>query len=361
MLVSPIMNTLFIFSDFLTQDSGLGFPCWMLVWGAAVVILGFLLSILTTQICSVVGSRFFKLGNETLAASFFKAAQFGVSAKLIFSGVFWYAGLRVLPLSSVMQGGLLVSLKVLVYLGLSLMIWQSASGVKALINRRYGGADTRMDALLGPLVSRTIQAIAVIFAVLSLAEILHFPIASILTGLGIGGVAIAMAAKETVANVFGSLTILFDRPFQIGDWIKVGDVEGTVEEVGFRSTRVRTFYDSVVSVPNANILTAVVDNMGERKVRRFQTQFHLSVATPPEQVTLFCEKVKSLAHSQSDIRAADISVVISEISASSGILIQLNCYLHLNDGMAEIYSKHAFFAQVLQLAQEVGVSWHQPA
>ena len=71
----------------------------------------------------------------------------------------------------------------------------------------------------------------------------------ILTGLGIGGLAFALAAKDTLSNLFGSLTVLLDRPFRIGDWVTIGDIEGIVEEVASRSTRIRTFYDSLLLYP----------------------------------------------------------------------------------------------------------------
>ena len=116
----------------------------------------------------------------------------------------------------------------------------------------------KFDDLLAPLMSKTIKVLLLIVGLVSIAEILNLPLASLLTGLGIGGIAIAMAAKDTIANIFGSLTVVTDRPFSIGDWVKINDVEGTVEHLGFRSTRIRTFYNSLVSVPNSVLLTASV-------------------------------------------------------------------------------------------------------
>ena len=95
-----------------------------------------------------------------------------------------------------------------------------------------------------------------------------------LASAGVVGIAVGFAAKDTLANLFGSVTILIDRPFQVGDWIKTGDVEGTVEEVGFRSTRIRTFYNSLITLPNANLIKASVDNLGARITH------HLGAAVP---------------------------------------------------------------------------------
>ena len=92
------------------------------------------------------------------------------------------------------------------------------------------------------------------------------------------------------------ITVLADRPFQVGDWIVVGDVEGTVEKVGFRSMRVRTFKDSLITVPNGQLTDHVVDNMGVRAFRRYDTTLRLPLSSTPDQVQAFCEGVRALLH-----------------------------------------------------------------
>ena len=91
-------------------------------------------------------------------------------------------------------------------------------------------------------------------------------VAGLLAGLGIGGLAVALAAKETLANLFGSIAVLMDRTFQVGDKIKQGDITGVVERIGLRSTRVRTAEGYIVSIPNQLITNAAVTNMGPGKL-----------------------------------------------------------------------------------------------
>ena len=98
---------------------------------------------------------------------------------------------------------------------------------------------------------------------------------SVVAGLGLGGLAFALAAKDTAANLFGSLMILWDRPFRIGDWIKFAEVEGTVEDVGF-GPRVRTFYNSLVTIPNAVVANCNIDNMGQGAARLFGSDLRYS-------------------------------------------------------------------------------------
>jgi MscS family membrane protein len=107
--------------------------------------------------------------------------------------------------------------------------------------------ETKVDDILVPMFRKSVKIFIVIIGVIYAAESMSIEIAPLIASLGIGGLAFAFAAKDTIENFFGSIAVLVDRPFQVGDWIVVGDVEGIVEELGFRSTRVRTFYNSVLA------------------------------------------------------------------------------------------------------------------
>src|SRR5690606_24921192 len=136
--------------------------------------------------------------------------------------------------------------------------------------------DSKLDDQLVPLLRKAMKIFVVLVGALFLLQNLDVNVASLVAGLGIGGVAVALAAKDTIANFFGSLMIFIDRPFQIGDWVKIGETEGIVEVVGFRSTRVRTFYNSLVTVPNAHFTEAAIDNLGMREYRRTSTVLNLT-------------------------------------------------------------------------------------
>jgi hypothetical protein len=110
---------------------------------------------------------------------------------------------------------------------------------------------TKLDDQLVPLLRKSMKVVVVLAGVLFGLQNLDVDVGSLLAGLGIGGIAFALAAKDTVSNFFGSVMIFVDRPFQIGDWIHVDGAEGIVEEVGFRTTRVRAFDDAMLIVPNA--------------------------------------------------------------------------------------------------------------
>jgi MscS family membrane protein len=122
-------------------------------------------------------------------------------------------------------------------------------------------AEARTRGTLAPVLARGCQVFLYLIAVLLVLQNLGYNVAGLLAGLGIGGLAVALAAKETLANLFGSLALLMDRTFQVGDTIKQGEVEGEVVNIGLRSTRVRTKEGYIVSIPNQLMTNAAVTNM----------------------------------------------------------------------------------------------------
>jgi MscS family membrane protein len=109
-------------------------------------------------------------------------------------------------------------------------------------------------------------------------------IGPLLASLGIGGLAVALAAKDSIANFFGTLTILFDKPFQVGQRITIDQYDGTVENVGFRSTRIRTLTGHLVTIPNEKLVNSSLENIGERPYIRWLTNIGITYDTPPDKV-----------------------------------------------------------------------------
>jgi MscS family membrane protein len=133
----------------------------------------------------------------------------------------------------------------------------------------------------------------VLFFVL-LSKIFDVDVTALAAGVGIGGIAIAMASKESLENLLGSFTIFFDKPFLVGDLVSTGNITGTVEKVGFRSTRIRTFDKSIVTVPNKNMISAELDNLGKRKVRRARFYIGLTYDTTSDQMKKVVKEIEKL-------------------------------------------------------------------
>ncbi|GAB3827185.1 mechanosensitive ion channel family protein [Hymenobacter jeollabukensis] len=146
-------------------------------------------------------------------------------------------------------------------------------------------ANTRLDAQFIPFAKDFIKVIILIMAFLvMLAQVFGVNVTALIGGLGIGGLAVAFAAKESLENLIASFTIFLDRPFQVGDLVTVGGITGTVEKVGFRSTRLRTAEKSYVTVPNKSMIDKPLDNLSLRTARRVSFTLNFSHDTTREQL-----------------------------------------------------------------------------
>ena len=164
-----------------------------------------------------------------------------------------------------------------------------------ILKRNAELTENKMDDQLIPFIIEIGKIIVYILAIfIIMGSIFNVNIAALATGLGIGGIALAMASKESLENLLGSFTIFFDKPFTVGDIVTVGNVTGTVEKVGFRSTRVRTFDKSLVTVPNKKMIDAELDNLGLRPVRRVKFNIGLTYETTAEQIKLIVDDIQEM-------------------------------------------------------------------
>lgn len=218
----------------------------------------------------------------------------------------------------------------------------------------------KFDDVLVPMLKKTSKVVVVSFGILLIAHSLTFDIASILAGLGIGGVAVALAAKDTISNLFGSVTVIIDRPFQIGDYVVLGkDLEGSVEEVGFRSTRIRTPINSLVTLPNSVLANMAIDNYGMRNVRRYRTMLQLEYTTPLPRLQEFCDRIRYQIQLNPMIQKDDHSVTIYELGPSS-IDILLTIFFVTGDPKVELGQRHVFILEILKIAEELEVKFAYP-
>ena len=178
-------------------------------------------------------------------------------------------------------------------------------------------------------------------------------------GLGIGGVAVALAAQDSIKNLLGGATILADKPFQVGDWVVIGQYEGTVEQVGFRSTRIRTFADSLITMPNARITDTEVNNMGRRSWRRYSTTLGLAYYTDPDRIQAFVEGVRAIVLANPKMRH-DYYIVEFITFADSSLNIMVYTFIEAADWNEEMRTRHIFNLDILRLAERLAVDFAFP-
>jgi MscS family membrane protein len=221
-------------------------------------------------------------------------------------------------------------------------------------------SDNKFDDILVPLLRKTAKTFVFAIGLVAIGNSLSLDMKSLLAGLGIGGIAFALAAKDTISNLFGSLTVLLDKPFRIGDWVVIdGGIEGGIEEVGLRSTRIRTSYDSLISVPNGTLTNSHIDNYGQRTYRRFSTHLGLEYGTPPHLIEAFCEGIRQIILAHKWTRKDMFHVYLNQLGASS-LDILLYCFWKVPDRSTELSERHRLLLDILRLGDELGVSFAFP-
>lgn len=172
-------------------------------------------------------------------------------------------------------------------------------GLVALLDARLikwaTATESTIDDILAPLVGKTMRIFIIIIAgIVILQNITGLKIGPLVASLGIGGLAVALAAKESIANFFGTLTILFDKPFQVGDRVILDKYDGNVENVGFRSTRIRLLSGHLVTIPNEKVVNSGVENIARRPFIKWMTNIGVTYDTPPEKVEKATQIIKDI-------------------------------------------------------------------
>lgn len=228
--------------------------------------------------------------------------------------------------------------------------------------KRAGRTESKLDDQVIPLMSRAVKTTIWVLGIVFVIQNLGIDVGSLIAGLGIGGLAFALAAKDTASNLFGSLTIFTDRPFQIGDWVVLGgSTEGVVEEVGFRSTRIRSFRGSVVSVPNAKVANETIDNVGQRPYRRVSTTLGLTYGTTTDQMEAFVGKVRELIAAHPAVVQTASQEVHFKAFGPSSLDVMVYFFLDVPTWTGELEAKQELFLSFMRAAEEVGVSFAFPS
>ncbi|MES9850188.1 MAG: mechanosensitive ion channel family protein, partial [Candidatus Thiodiazotropha sp.] len=278
---------------------------------------------------------------------------------LMAMAIVWWGSINLMGLPESVMLVLLLAVKFLASISGVWAAYRLVDLVSAYLHKQAELSANKLDDALVPLIPRTLKVFITVIGFVFIADNLNIDISSLLAGLGLGGLAFALAAKDMVQNLFGSVTVLMDRTFSVGDWIVVDDVEGTVERIGFRSTRVRTFYNSVVTVPNSKFKTATVDNMGERRYRRLSCKLSLTYDTPPDRIEAFCEGVRELVRQHPYMRKDYYHAYLNEFAASS-LDVLLYVFWETPEWNTELRERHRFMLDILRLAQRLGVEFAFP-
>jgi MscS family membrane protein len=278
---------------------------------------------------------------------------------LLVVSIWWAISLRVIQIDGVLFHGLNIIIQVTFGYSVIWIAYNLVSLAGNYFRRKAARSNSTLDSQLVPFAEKTLKVAVVAFGVLLVLQNLGINVMSLLAGLGLGGLAFALAAKDTAANLFGSIMILLDRPFKVGDWINVDGADGTVEEIGFRSTRIRTFYNSVISVPNSLIATTKVDNYGLRNYRRVREIVGITYDTPAEKVEAFVEGIKEIILAHPATVKDNFHVCFTTYNSSS-LDVLVYFFLRVPGWAQELVEKQNILLSILRLAHALKIDFAFP-
>ena len=214
--------------------------------------------------------------------------------------------------------------------------------------------ETKLDDQAVPLLRKTVKVFLAVTIGVMVIQNLGYSVTSLIASLGIGGLALALAARDTVANFFGSIVIFTDSPFQIGDWVVFNEVEGTVEEVGFRTTRIRRFDKALVTVPNQTFTSTSIINYSNRDRRRIKLTVGVSYETTPAQMRALLEALRTLIREHPGIDQSFHLVNFTDLGGSS-LDVLVYCFTNTVVWVEYLAIQEELLLRIMQIVEELGL------
>jgi len=250
----------------------------------------------------------------TLDDKLFPAMESPVAAFVMVTGIF--AALKVLKLSETADHSIAAGSTV----AFSLVIfWGLLRAFDAIIEHAAEIAKVKQMGIAAfmPWIKKSLIAVFVVVGTLMTVQSLGYNVSTILQGLGIGGLAFALAAQDTIANLFGSIVVAIDQPFKIGETVKIGTHTGTVEDIGLRSTKIRLIDKSLVVIPNKLVSSEAIVNLSRFTQRRVEQVIGLTYDTTSEQLAVIVEDFRGILLAESEVDPTSVMVFFRDLSASS--------------------------------------------
>ena len=218
----------------------------------------------------------------------------------------------------------------------------------------------RVSQEIGLFLVKSLKVFVIALGIVAVLQNFGINVSAFIASLGLGGLAFALAAKDTAANLFGGFAILTDNIFKIGDWIKVGSVEGIVEDIGMRTTKIRAFDKRLIVMPNATIANSAVDNFSRRDRRRIKMRIGLTYSTTPEQMKRILKEIREMLFNHPQIHNEPLFVYFDEFDDSS---LSLFFYLFTTTAVWEEYLKirEDINLKIIEIVEKNGSSFAFPS
>ena len=336
----------------------LGLHSWQIIGILIMIFVSVIIhKIFTFVIEKIIINFLIRRGHVTVAKKYVAPVAKPLSILIIFPILLLLTPVIQLPMR--INSYVMFSLKALWPVFLTLVVYRLVDLIGMYMTKLADKTESTLDDQLVPMIRKALKIFVIIIGILGILVNLNIDIVPLLTGLSIGGLAFALAAQDTLKNFFGSLMIFLDKPFQIGDWITSGDIDGTVEEVGFRATRIRTFRNSLTYVPNGKIADSTVDNHGLRNYRRFYTHISITYDTPSNLINVFVEGLKEIVMKHPHTWKENYHVYLNDMAASS-LNVMFYIFFKVPTWGEELRCRHEILIEIIRLAENLGVNFAFP-
>ncbi|MEM9822230.1 MAG: mechanosensitive ion channel family protein [Bacteroidota bacterium] len=266
----------------------------------------------------------------------------------------------VLQLPITVAGFSIVTVNIILTVLLVLLALSILNFVMTYATQYAQQTDHKLDEQLLPILRRMLGILFIIGGLIQVLRLLDINVTALIAGISIGGLALALAAQDTVKNLIGSAMIFIDQPFQIGDYIEVGSIAGTVMEVGFRTSRIRTSDTSIVSIPNGNVANMSITNKGMRVYRLFTTMIGVTYDSPPLLIEKYIEGLRQIILHHPATQKEDYYVHLNNL-ADSSLQILFRTYLEVPGYQDELKAKEEILLSILKLASLLGIRMAFPS
>ncbi|MBD3335682.1 MAG: mechanosensitive ion channel [Candidatus Eisenbacteria bacterium] len=264
----------------------------------------------------------------------------------------WTLGLPTEPYD--LQEAASVVVKVLLTIDLTWLIFRLIDTFALFFGRSAAQTATRMDDQLIPLFRKSLKVFVGILAFVMLVQNMGYSVSGLLAGLRIGGLAVGLAAKDTLANVFGSVAILIDKPFRVDDWIAGEGFEGVVEDIGFRSTRIRTFAKTQVSIPNQQLANMTVNNFSAMPRRRIKFTVGVTYKTTADQMEGAVEGIRRIIREMPALHDDFFLVNFTDFGGSS-LDILVYCFTKTTQWADHLNARQELLVRIMRMLTEQGL------
>ncbi len=213
---------------------------------------------------------------------------------------------------------------------------------------------SKMDDTVFEFVLKITRVLIYVIAIFLVLAILEINLTGLIAGLGLGGVIVTLAAQDTAKNLFGGLVIFIDKPFVVGDWIQMDAYEGTIEDITFRTTRIRTFENALVNIPNAIIADASVTNWSKMEKRRYKTNLCVELNTPLEKLELLKSRIEKMLQERESVYDDSIIVRFDQIT-ENGINILIYTYTNSVDYASYLKEVEDINIKIMKILKEENI------